>query len=305
MHLPVMPKQVLASWLGSSEGCYLDGTFGGGGHSRLLLERLSTSAQLWVSDCDPEAVDRAQTLAAGDGRVKVLAQRYEHLAQWAAVERHSFDGILLDLGMSSYQLDNAERGFSFLRDGVLDMRFDPSTGAPIWRWLNEADEADIVQVLRSYGEERRAIPIAKSIVKNRTTTPIRRTGQLVELIGQHYPAYSRTHPATRSFQALRIAANRELSGLSDSLSALAECLRPKGHLVVLSFHSLEDRLVKHCFQRLSRPAPVAPELLRSGVMLTVEAPRFAQVLKKAMPEADEIRHNPRSRSAILRVLQRL
>src|SRR5690606_27206018 len=258
-HLPVMFEQVMEGLRVIEDGAYLDGTFGRGGHARGVLQRLGSGGRLLLMDKDPEAIAVAERAFGGDPRVALRRGSFAALGQWDAVA-DGLDGVLLDLGVSSPQLDVAERGFSFGKDGPLDMRMDPDSGESAAQWLARAEEREIADVLWSYGEERQSRRIARAIVAARARTPLTRTAQLAELIASVMPRgksgtdKSRIHPATRSFQAIRIHINRELSDLEAGLDAAMARLKPGGRLAVISFHSLEDRIVKQ-FINLHAKAP--------------------------------------------------
>lgn len=299
-HVPVMMAEVLEGLRPSScrSGHYVDGTFGRGGHTRALLAQLGPEARVQVSDRDPEALQAAHALAAVDPRVEVHAGNFADLLSSAAPA--SLDGILLDLGVSSPQLDQAERGFSFQQDGPLDMRFGDGESAA--DWLARVDERSLADVLYQYGEERRSRAVARAIVAARAEAPLTRTAQLAELIARVVPRESGKHPATRSFQAIRIAVNDELGALERGLAAAHAALKPGGRLVVISFHSLEDRQVKQFIHTRSRP----PAATRRGPPLALPAfvPSLVAVGGARKPTAAEQLANPRARSAVLRVAER-
>src|SRR5690606_38754146 len=230
------------------DGVYVDGTFGRGGHSRLLLSRLGPDARLVVFDKDPVAIRAATELQAEDGRVRVVHGGFASmLEELGALGLAQVDGIMLDLGVSSPQIDDAERGFSFMREGPLDMRMDTSCGVTAAQWLAEASVEEIKEVIAKYGEERFAFQIAKAIVGRRESRPLRTTLDLAELVaGVVRTREKGQHPATRTFQALRIHINEELEELARALAAALRLLAPGGRLAVISFHSLEDRMVKQC-----------------------------------------------------------
>lgn len=302
-HQPVMLDEVLSVWMTRRDGFYVDGTFGRGGHSRALLAMLDEGAQLTGIDRDPQAIAAGETLAAQDMRFHITASRFDCLPQVVAAAGRPIDGLLLDLGVSSPQLDDAARGFSFLRDGPLDMRMDPTRGESVAQWLSYADEADIANVLYRYGEERKSRRIARRICETRKEQPITRTLQLAQLIesalGRGEPG---KHPATRSFQALRIHINGELDALNAVLEQSLETLAIGGRLAIISFHSLEDRMVKLFIRDHSGRAPKG----RGGLPLGDELPeRLAPVGKVLRASKEELAVNVRSRSAVLRVAEKV
>jgi len=288
-----------------SDGCYLDATFGRGGHSRAILARLGGRGRLIAVDRDPEAVAAARELAARDERFRILHRRLSQLTEVADElgVRGRVDGLLLDLGVSSPQLDTPERGFSFAADGPLDMRMDPGFGEPAARWLAGAKEGQIARVLHEYGEERFARRISAAIVRARATGPLTTTGQLAALIEAAVPTREPgKHPATRTFQALRILVNQELDELRAGLRQALDLLAAGGRLVVISFHSLEDRLVKRYVRDQARGDP----LPRGVPMMESQRRRRLRPIGKAVrPSAAEAAGNPRARSAIMRVAERL
>jgi 16S rRNA (cytosine1402-N4)-methyltransferase len=284
-------------------GVFVDGTFGRGGHSRLLLQRLAPEATLVVFDKDPEAISVAHALQAEDPRVRVVHQGFATLAeQLDRLAIPKVDGILLDLGVSSPQIDDAQRGFSFMRDGPLDMRMDTSRGPTAAEWLAGADVDQIKEVIAHYGEERFAFQIANAIVAGRESRPLRTTGELAQLVaGVVRTREKGQHPATRTFQAIRIHLNQELEELALALAAVLKVLAPGGRLAVISFHSLEDRMVKQCIAAAARPAAVharlpIPEKDMPQPILTS--------LGRVLPTQEESKDNVRARSAVLRVAER-
>jgi len=304
-HLPVMLVEALAGLSIKPEGFYLDCTFGRGGHSRAILNRLGMTGRLLALDKDRDAVDsdEAKELRE-DARFTIEHASYAELKQ--QVERQQacgeVFGILMDLGVSSPQLDEAERGFSFMRDGALDMRMDASCGPTAAEWLSSVPEGELVKVLRLYGEERFATRIARAIVETRRAGGIATTRELARLIEKAVPMREQNkHPATRSFQAIRIALNRELEELGQALPQAVEVLRPGGRLVVISFHSLEDRLVKR-FMREEERGKAMPS---HRLPLAVHRPRLKRVGKAQMSSEVEVSANPRARSAVLRVAERV
>lgn len=303
-HRTVLLTETVSAVLGPLDGRYVDGTFGRGGHTRLLLSQLGPQAAVLGIDKDPQAVIEGERLAAEDGRFAIVRGSFVELpALVAARGWDGVDGIILDLGVSSPQLDDAERGFSFQNDGPLDMRMDPERGESAAAWLAHVDEAVLADVLYEYGEERYARRIARAIVAARREAPITRTAQLAEIIKVAHPAWERgKHPATRCFQAIRIHINRELGDLEQLLAQVVDVLRPGGRLAVITFHSLEDRMVKRFFQRMSK----GEELPRH---LPIRASEFQPKLKLAgkaiEPSEQEVQANPRARSARLRVAERV
>ncbi|CAN5279883.1 16S rRNA (cytosine(1402)-N(4))-methyltransferase RsmH [soil metagenome] len=303
-HEPVLLEEVLEGLAVRGDGVYLDATFGRGGHSGAVLERLGPSGRLLAIDRDPEAVAAARQRFGEDTRLTVAYGSFGRLTEVAAeagFERR-FDGIVLDLGVSSPQLDDARRGFSFLRDGPLDMRMDPSRGLSAAEWLAKASEREIARVLRTLGEERFARRVAKAILAARAEAPIARTQQLADIISRAIPIRDRSlHPATRSFQAIRLQINRELEELAEALPQVLERLAPGGRLCVIAFHSLEDRIVKRFLRNEARGArafaglPAIPPEAR---------PRLAWLRKPVRASAAEVARNPRARSAVLRIAER-
>src|SRR5687768_2654838 len=301
-HLPVMYAQVLDGLNVRGNGTYLDGTFGRGGHARGVLERLGPGGRLLLMDKDPEAIAVAMREFAQDARVAVFRGSFAELANWNETAG-GLDGVLFDLGVSSPQLDVAERGFSFGRDGPLDMRMDPDAGESAAQWLARAGEREIADVLFLYGEERQSRRIARAIVARRVETPLLRTAQLADLIASVLPrGDSKIHPATRSFQAIRIFINRELADLEAGLDAAHARLKPGGRLAVISFHSLEDRIVKQFIALHARPPagnrrlPVAPEAF---------VPTLREIGGAQRADDAETDANPRARSAVLRVAEKV
>jgi 16S rRNA (cytosine1402-N4)-methyltransferase len=304
-HAPVLLGEVLEALAVRAEGRYLDATLGRGGHSAAILARLGEAGRLLAVDQDPEAIRAGQRRFSGDERVSVIRGNFAELGRItrAAGFNEGFDGVLLDLGVSSPQLDDPARGFSFLRDGPLDMRMDPDAGISAAQWLAEVPERELAAVLREYGEERHARRIARVLVAARTEAPIATTGRLAALIAGAVPGREPgKHPATRSFQAIRIFINEELAALEAALDQSLELLKPGGRLCVISFHSLEDRRVKRFIRRNAETAepwrglPEVPAHAR---------PKLRPVGKAVRPGDAELAANPRARSAVLRVAERL
>jgi 16S rRNA (cytosine1402-N4)-methyltransferase len=302
LHIPVMLDEAIAALAIGDDGAYLDGTFGRGGHARAVLGQLGPKGRLLLMDRDPSAVAAARHEFAGDARVAIRHGNFAELGDWAAV-RNGLDGVLLDLGVSSPQLDNAARGFSFQTDAPLDMRMDTTHGENAAGFLARASEEEITDVLWRYGEERMSRRIARAIVERRATAPIERTGDLAELItrviGRREPG---KHPATRSFQALRIAVNGEIDAIERGLVAALEVLKPGGRLAVISFHSLEDRVVKQFMRHEAQPPPAKRGLPPPP---TEAALRLRLIGPAQFPGEPEVARNPRSRSAVLRVAEKL
>jgi 16S rRNA (cytosine1402-N4)-methyltransferase len=296
-----MFAQVMEGLQVKTDGTYLDGTFGRGGHARGVLQRLGPGGRLLLMDKDPEAIAVAEHEFGSDPRVAIFRGSFADLARWEATAA-GLDGILLDLGVSSPQLDVAERGFSFGKDGPLDMRMDPDSGESAAQWLAHADEKAIADVLWTYGEERMSRRIAKAIVARRGEHPLVRTAQLAELIASVVPrGEQKIHPATRSFQAIRIFINRELADLEAGLDAALARLNPGGRLAVISFHSLEDRIVKRFIAGHAK----APPANRRMPVAQVFVPTLLALGNARKADAAETAANPRARSAVLRVAEKL
>ncbi|NKF22921.1 16S rRNA (cytosine(1402)-N(4))-methyltransferase RsmH [Solimonas marina] len=291
LHRPVMLDEAVAGLAVRDDGIYVDGTFGRGGHSAAVLARLGPAGRLHAFDQDPQAVAHGREHFADEPRLTIHHRNFAELARTAdeAGIAGRIDGILLDLGVSSPQLDDAERGFSFGKAGPLDMRMNPQAGESAAEWLAQAGEAEIADVLWQYGDERNSRRIARRIVDTRAATPLTTTAQLADLIAAVPGPRSRhIHPATRSFQAIRIFINRELDVLRDVLQQAIAVLAPGGRLVVISFHSLEDRIVKRYLRDEARSE--VPTLKLHG---------------KQFPTREESSENPRARSAVLRIAERL
>lgn len=299
-HQAVLLDEAVAALAVRPDGRYLDGTFGRGGHARQILARLGAQGRLLLMDRDSQAIEEAGRAFADDPRVAIRHAAFSTLGDWHEVAA-GLDGVLLDLGVSSPQLDDPERGFSFQADGPLDMRMDRSSGEPVADWLQRADEAEIGDVLWKYGEERRSRAIARAIVGARAQQPLQRTAQLAALVaGVPGTRDGHKHPATRSFQALRIFINDELGEVTRGLAAATAALRPGGRLVVISFHSLEDRLVKRFIAEHDGRATGSRRL-----PLPTATPALLRGVARIMPGAAELAANPRARSAVLRVAEKL
>ena len=304
-HQAVLKEPAVAGLNIKSQGAYVDATFGRGGHSQAILDKLSDRGRLLVIDRDPQAIVKANELAAADARVSVAHCEFSQLGrvirEWT--NEGSVDGILFDLGVSSPQLDDAERGFSFMRSGPLDMRMNPMQGSSAAAWINSASPEEIADVLFRYGEERHSRRMARAIVDARSESPITTTNRLAEIIKQANPSWERDkHPATRAFQAIRIFINNELEELQSALEQAVSALAPGGRLAVISFHSLEDRIVKN-FMALQTKGDSFPR----GLPVTTAAlnPKLKTIGKKIQADPEEVRHNPRARSAVLRIAEKL
>jgi 16S rRNA (cytosine1402-N4)-methyltransferase len=304
-HTPVLLQQVLAGLNLRASGTYLDATYGRGGHAGAILQNLIANGRLLCLDRDSAAVAQARIRFGADPRVAVFLAPFSSLAACAdSIEPGlMFDGILFDLGMSSPQLDDAARGFSFMQDGPRDMRMTAGEGLSAADVVNGAPQSELIRIFREYGEERLAPRIARAIVKDRESKPFQSTLQLADMIARVAHSKERhKHPATRVFQALRIHVNRELSELETALGAALARLAPHGRLAVISFHSLEDRIVKQFMRRHSLADPMYAGLPE---MPAHARPTLRLVGKSIEPDADETSANPRARSARLRVAERL
>ena len=303
-HDTVLLHEAVDALVTRAEGRYVDGTFGRGGHSRLVLTRLSEQGQLLGIDRDPQAVEVGRKLAQEDPRFQIRHGEFSGVEEFVSeLGWTGVDGILLDLGVSSPQLDDAQRGFSFLRDGPLDMRMNPQAGESAADWLARAKEQDIAWVLKEYGEERFARRMAAALVKARQEAPIVTTARLAQVISEANPRWEQgKHPATRAFQAIRIYINGELEEVSQTLEQAAELLNVGGRLVVISFHSLEDRIVKRFMRDQVKGDPLPAKL---PVMAKDIPQRFKLVDKPVKASDEEVAGNPRSRSAVMRVMEKI
>ena len=304
-HKTVLLNEAIEALVVDPSGLYVDGTFGRGGHCAELLSKLSEDAEVIAIDKDPQAVSaglerfkKDKRLAMVHGSFADLAEIIERAGKYGAVS-----GVLLDLGVSSPQLDQPQRGFSFLKDGPLDMRMDTTQGVSAADWIATADETEIARVLKDYGEERFARRMAAAVVKERINRPITRTLQLAQILSAAHPAWERgKHPATKAFQAIRIFINRELADLEALLEQIIDCLKVGGRLVIISFHSLEDRRVKR-FIRDQEQGIKLPKNL--PIRDTDRGIRLIKVGKPVKPANSEIDRNPRARSAVMRVAERV
>ncbi|MBW2347615.1 MAG: 16S rRNA (cytosine(1402)-N(4))-methyltransferase RsmH [Deltaproteobacteria bacterium] len=307
-HKPVLAREAADLLVYDPEGTYVDGTAGSGGHSEVLASLLAAGGRLICLDRDPDAVSLTsrRMLSFGD-RVLVLQGSYAHLDRHLeTLGMRRVEGILLDLGMSTHQLERSGRGFAFSRDEPLDMRMDPGRGETAAEMLNRLPIRDLERIIRTWGEDRRARRIAGAIVRARKRSPIETTRQLASLIESlSTPGRrrGRIHPATRTFQALRIAVNRELDHLAEFLEKAPSLVNKGGRLVILSYHSLEDRMVKQAMRRWENPCTCPPDIPRC---VCNRPPLFRSLRKKAIKAgADEVRQNPRARSAVLRAAERI
>ncbi len=300
-HETVLRDEAVAALVTRPSGCYLDATFGRGGHSRAILARLDADGRLYATDQDAQAVAAAEVLAAEDARFAIHHAPFSQAAPWllALGLAGRIDGALFDLGVSSPQIDEAARGFSFQQDGPLDMRMNQAVGETAAEWLAHADEAEIAAVLYHLGEEKFSRRIARLIVQTRVERPINRTAELARLIAEASPRIDpRKHPATRSFQAIRLHINRELDEITVALQQMLEVLAIGGRLVVISFHSLEDRIVKNFMRDHSTPD-------RDFFGQPTGVVRLKRIGGAMRAGEDEVARNPRSRSAIMRVAEKL
>ncbi len=296
-HQTVLLEEAVDALAIRPEGHYVDATFGRGGHSRRILSALSPAGRLTVFDKDPQAIEAATQLAQADARVTVRHEGFRHLGE---LGDGSADGVLMDLGVSSPQIDDPARGFSFRNDGPLDMRMDTTRGQSVAQWLETVEVSTLAEVIREYGEERFAQSIAKAIDRRRQERgPVRTTGELAEVVaGAVKTREPGKDPATRTFQALRIFINAELEELQQALAASLQVLHPGGQLVVISFHSLEDRMVKQFMARHSRA------VVDRRVPFAEPAAMALRHVRRVKPGAAEVQGNPRSRSAVMRVAER-
>jgi len=304
-HQPVLLAEVLTGLSIKPDGVYVDGTFGRGGHAGAILAVLGPEGRLLAMDKDPEAIHSAEQQFGTDPRFEIEQGAFTMLSSMIAQRQLQgrVNGLLLDLGVSSPQLDDASRGFSFSEDGPLDMRMDPSSGTSAARWLETAAESDISRVLKTYGEERFSRRIARAIVETRHENPLQTTRQLAELVAAAVPVREKhKHPATRSFQAIRIFVNNELDEITSVLDQVIDVLAPQGRMAVISFHSLEDRIVKRFIRDEYRGEQAPLEFPLAGMDYV---PRLKPVGKAVRAGAAEVQHNPRARSAVLRVAERL
>ena len=306
-HITVLLDEAVEALAVRADGCYMDGTFGRGGHSRLILQNLGPDGRLLGFDKDPQAIATGQSLAAEDGRFVIVQRSFAELGAEALARgiAGKVSGILLDLGVSSPQLDDPERGFSFMNDGPLDMRMDPTRGVSAAEFIATAPVEEIARVFKEYGEERFAKRMAGAVVQRREVQPFERTGDLAEVLKVANPAWEKgKNPATRAFQGLRIHVNNELGDLEAGLDAALEALEIGGRLVVISFHSLEDRIVKLFMRKLVKgEADNMPRDL--PIQYKAFEPKIRLIGKAQFASEEETKANPRSRSAVMRVAEKL
>ena len=304
-HRPVLLTEAVTALAIKPNGVYLDGTFGRGGHSAEILNQLSESGRLIAMDQDHQAIEVAQQKFANEPRFEIVQNNFEKLEELVTGYglAKKIDGVLLDIGVSSPQLDDAARGFSFMKSGPLDMRMNSHAGQSAAEWLSEVREYDLTTVLMHFGEEKFARRIANAIVNTRIETPITDTVQLANIIEAAVPVRDKKkHPATKSFQAIRIHINRELDVLEQALQASLNVLAVGGRLAVISFHSLEDRMVKRFFRNATRGPQIPKDIPLTAKEL--EQP-FKLIGKAIKPSKTEVQENPRSRSSVLRVIERV
>lgn len=304
LHIPVLKREALDALQLRSGGVYLDATLGRAGHSQAIAQQMGDTGHLIAIDRDPRAIELGQQVFDGDDRIELLHGEFNRMGE--LLQQHTefthVDGILMDLGVSSPQLDQAERGFSFMRDGALDMRMDPTQGETAAQWLARVEERDLMMVLFDLGEEKFARRIARAVVEARMEAPIESTLQLASIVSEAIPKKDKNkHPATRTFQAIRLHINQELFQISDALPQAVELLNAGGRLAVISFHSLEDRIVKRFIRELS-----TPNLPPKNIPVTDEAylTPLTAIGRAIKPSKQEIDDNPRSRSSVLRIAER-
>lgn len=304
-HHSVLFDESLTALAIQPDGIYIDGTFGRGGHAKAVLEKLGGQGRLYALDKDPAAIAFAQEVVEKDKRFVIVQDSFAHLAeraqQWGVTGK--VNGVLLDLGVSSPQLDDPSRGFSFRQDGPLDMRMNHRQGETAAEWVARVPEKEMIDVFKRYGEERYAKRIARAIVTQRQQSAITTTTQLADIVSRAHPAWEKgKHPATRVFQAIRIAVNRELEDLQDCLANIIDVLAVGGRLVIISFHSLEDKIVKQFIQQAEKGSDVPSHIPVTASQLNI---RLKRVGKMQQASAEELKQNPRARSARLRVSERI
>ncbi|XBC40943.1 MAG: 16S rRNA (cytosine(1402)-N(4))-methyltransferase RsmH [Buchnera aphidicola (Nurudea yanoniella)] len=304
IHTPVLVKEITKYLKIKKNGIYIDCTFGCGGHTKEILKHLNKTGKLYAIDKDPFSIDIAHKIK--DNRFTIIPGNFSHILQKFQkknIKNKKVNGILLDLGVSSIQIDNSHRGFSFLLDGPLDMRMNPDIGITAAQWLIKSNAKTISKVLYEFGEERFSKKIANTIVKKNKIEPITRTLQLAKLIKKIVPKHKK-HPATRTFQAIRIYINKELYELTEALKHALKILSPGGRLLIISFHSLEDRIVKNFFLKNSKAPYIPPGIAINETQIKSLKNIKLKTIKKIKPTISEIHHNPRARSAILRIAEK-
>ena len=303
-HFTVLLHETVAGCVVDPDGIYVDGTFGRGGHSELLLSKLSDHGRLYGIDKDPLAIETGKALELKDSRFQIINASFAELQEQLQMRGiNKIDGLLLDLGVSSPQLDDAERGFSFMRDGPLDMRMDPTSGISAEEWIAKVSVEELARVMKEYGEERFAWRMANAVVREREVQHINRTVQLAEILKEANPAWEKhKHPATRAFQGIRIHLNNELSDLEKILDQSVDVLKVGGRLAVISFHSLEDRIVKRFIRRQEQGRPIPRGL---PILDTDLGKTMIKMSKAIKPKANEVAGNRRARSAVLRIAERI
>jgi len=304
-HQTVLLNEAVAALNLKASGNYIDGTFGRGGHSKKILEQLGENAHLFVVDKDPSAIKVAELLKKEDSRLRIMHGSFSEIKNLVSDVSllGKIDGVLLDLGLSSPQLDEGERGFSFMRNGPLDMRMNNASGVSAKDWLTKVSEQDLALVIKEYGEERFSKRIARAIVEARNESVIDSTKQLADIVSKAIPAWEKhKHPATRTFQAIRIFINEELDDLQKVLNEVLDVLGTGGRVVVISFHSLEDRIVKTWMNRMAKGDDVPSYIPLSNEQLNKKVRLIGKAIK---PSDKEIENNPRARSAIMRIAEKL
>lgn len=304
-HYSVLLKEAVEALICDPSGFYVDGTYGRGGHSRRILEGLNAEGSLLAIDKDPAAIANAEQLKASDTRFDIAHRSFAQLSQLMAQHdrMQQVSGVLLDLGVSSPQLDDANRGFSFQNDGPLDMRMNTSEGVSASEYVNTVEEEDLIWVLKNYGEERFAKRIARAIIAQRLQQPFSTTAELAKVVSEANPAWEKNkHPATRAFQAIRIQVNNELGDIEQALDQALDVLKVGGRLVVISFHSLEDRIVKQFIRKHEKG-----DFLPKGLPVTEDQlnKRLKSIRKAVKASQEEVQENVRSRSAVMRVAEKL
>lgn len=308
-HIPVLLDEAVSGLAIREDGMYLDGTFGRGGHSEAILSQLGSAGRLYAIDQDAQAIDVAHQRFGEESRFSIARSSFSQLSSlcehWGV--KGQLDGVMLDIGVSSPQLDDADRGFSFMQDGPLDMRMDQTASPSAAEWIASAEAEEIANVIYQYGEEKNSRRIARRIVEQRELSPIVSTKQLANIVASASRVKDRNkHPATRTFQAIRIHINKELDVLKQALTAALDVLKPGGRLVVISFHSLEDRIVKQFMREQAQGKPVSPGLPRGLPVADVSPDLSLKLISKAIkPSEEELLRNPRARSSVLRIAERL